>query len=195
MRLCARNVRSVRPRRRTWAALAALAAAAAFSASVVTAVPASAQTAETYIYLAHETSFGMYGTTGATDGSVIALTTVPWGTWEAISYGTTSEDGITGPGYEFEAVTTSGNLSGWCLQTLLANDYARLGPCAAGGTVFVAVYSDGGYILYSRYFLNLGAQVALATYGYGTDYAVVAVPASGLVTGVYYRWAFTDLPS
>jgi hypothetical protein len=191
MRLSMRNLRARIPRWRLWAALTGAALAAA---SVAAAVPgaASAQTF-TGIYLAHEQSYGMFAENGVNPGSVIALKTPPWGTWDAIPMGTTSEHGVTGPGYEFESITTSGADSGLCMQTLSEGGLAQLGPCGANGTVFIEVSNGGGYLMYSRYFLNMGKQVALATYGFDPygDFDVFALPASQLTTGIYYRWAFS----
>jgi hypothetical protein len=190
MRLSLRDLRARLPRRKLWALLGGV----ALAASVVAAVPgvASAQTV-TAIYLAHEQSYGMYAQSGVTDQSVIALTTPPWGTWDAIPMGTTSEDGISGPGYEFESITTSGVYSDLCMQTLFESGLAQLGPCGENGTVFIEVANGGGYLMYSRYFLNMGIQVALATYGFDPygDFQVYALPAGQLTTGIYYRWAFS----
>jgi hypothetical protein len=190
MRLCLRNLRPGLQRRRIWAALCA----ATLAASVVTVVDAGAASAqaETYIYFANYTEYGMYAINGVTNNSAIATTTPPWGTWDPIFYGTTSEDGVTGPGYEFEAITTKGTASGLCMTTTVEYQQATLGPCGAGGTVFVLASSEGGYIMYSRYFLNIGQKVALASIG--SPYGFIqAEPSYELVTGVYYRWAFSSL--
>jgi hypothetical protein len=192
MRLSLHNLRPRLPRPRKWASLGAV----ALAASVMTAVlpgSASAQT-DTYIYLAHETDYGMYAASGVTLPSYIELTTPPWGSWQVNSYGQGTVDGISGSEYEFEAITTSGSTApDLCLTTTQDGGPAGLGPCGKGGTVFILESNDGGYIMYSRYFLNLGEKVALATEGYGNGKLVYAYDASSLGTGVYYRWAFTDL--
>jgi hypothetical protein len=188
-----RTIWHLRRRRARGYAIVASVALLAAGLAVFTPGVANAQSGYEQIILAHDTGWGMYAADGVVQNSPIAVH-ASWGTWVGNNAGPTNEDGVSGTGYTFEAVTTNGNELNWCLADTDEDGQAQLENCQAGGTVFIPVYNDGGYYLYSRYFLNLGRQEVLAVTtppglcGCGT--AVEVIPVSQLNSNWYYRWAF-----
>jgi hypothetical protein len=178
---------------RKWIALSA----AVLAASVAVAVAPGSASAETIIgfgsiSLAHQPAWGTFAAFGVIEDSPIQLTSFPFGTWQPVDKGWTSEAGTSGEGFEFEAVTTNRTVTTWCLAAAGVNVGAELKPCSDGGTVWVLVDNEGGYLMFSRYSLNLGKQVVLCTIGVGRNIAVQTLPyPQG--TGVYYRWNISGL--
>jgi hypothetical protein len=165
------------------------------------AAPAGAATLpppnKVYIYLTNASSYGMNAQQGVVGGSYVGIASAVngWGTWWAIPQGTTTEDGVSGMGYEFEAITTSGTLLGWCIGNGDSdNDYAYLTSCGAYGTVWVAVLSGNGYHLFSRYFLDRGSQVVLSVDANPVENGMTVETSffSGLEPSWYARWSSED---
>lgn len=149
------------------------------------------------IYLAHYPTWGTYAVQGVNNGSTVSITSPgPWGVWcqEPLTY--VSEDGISGESYQYAAVTSSNSTSDWCLTAANALSLlVILEKCGSGGTAWVPSPNGGGYLLFSRYYLNIDKQAVLSTEETGSNPAgplyTLGWPASGnLGAGYYYRWGF-----
>jgi hypothetical protein len=139
--------------------LAIVAGAVALTAGTLTAVfggPASAQSNSTQLYLANDNSLGTYAASGVKAGSLVQVKLQPWGNWAVEPQGYWSANGISGYGFYFAAITTSGTVSNLCLDDGygVSTTNPALQTCGSDGTVWVAVSSGDGWLLYSRYMLD-----------------------------------------
>jgi hypothetical protein len=142
------------------------------------------------LYLENSDTFGLYAKSGVTQGSQVAITNGGWGGWVVYDEGPWTADGISGEGFEFASVRTSGEVSDLCMAATSPSAYIYLEPCGANGTVWVATYSNGGFILYSRYYLDQGAQALLATYPKnGYDAFLTINPVTN--PAIFRRWLDT----
>ena len=154
-------------------------------------IPASASQLGDGVYLENANTFGLYAKSGVTQGSQVAIGTQPWGGWFLYDEGSWTADGISGESYEFASVRTNGDVSDLCMAAAAGSDsaYIYLEPCGANGTVWVAVYSNGGFLLYSRYYLDQGAQAQLGDYTIKGDDAFLTINPTN--PAIFHRWLDT----
>jgi hypothetical protein len=182
---------------RVWAVVGSV---AALTIALLAVVPGAANAESGYegIYLSNPGKF-MYAPEGVVASGEVAVG--GGGFWFGSSAGYTNEDGISGTGYIFDSIFTSGDSSGLCIADTDPGGIAELQICNADGTVFIPVKNGDGSFLYSRYFLNRGEQYVLAVYLPGGDfapgvaYSVNVVPVSELNSNWWYRWSFESVPN
>ena len=182
-------------------AMPALAAASAAAAAPDVSLP-PCNTGETSIGLVNQAPYQMYLPQGVSQGAPVELTDtadVPAERWEAECLSSTSKNGVSGLSFQFVAYSGA-DMSDLCLTATSDNpqnlQVAYLEPCGAAGTAFVVTTNLDGYLLYSRYLLNLGTKAVLST---GYVPGPYALPGSEIFTeawdgslpsGYYYRWMF-----
>ena len=97
------------------------------------------------------------------------------------------------PGYsnefEFQAITQKGVVTNWCIATTENLQVPWLQACGANGTVFIAVQSQDGYLLYSRFLVNEGHNDVLAVEYPGPTVELTTVPVSDVGGNWYGRWS------
>lgn len=170
--------------------LAMLGAAAALSAgSLATglATPAQADSGFT-MHLTNDSAWGTFAGNGVIAHSPVAVKQQPWGSWGEIPEGNGTVDGVSGAEIEFPAITASHNVSSLCMAATANAAEAYLATCGANGTVWLAVQSGDGTLLYSRFLLNRGFRDVIAVDSPSTDAGVIAIPESGVGGNWFGRW-------
>lgn len=164
---------------------AALAGAAALTAAgtFIPAGPANAASnTGDVIFLANDFPFGMYAASGVVHDSTIAVDRTP-GYWVLVA----PPGGLSGQ-WEIAAVTASGKVTDWCIASTAVLATPALQPCGANGTVFVAVESGDGYLLYDRFLLDEGKDDVLAVNSPANGRPVVTLPVNDVGGSWFGRW-------
>ncbi len=174
---------------------AAFAGAAALATGILTAASAGPAAAAQQVqeFLANDSSYSMYAVQGVKGGSFVAVNnSVPGGQWEFDQIGsavTLGDPEVTGVPVEFKAITTSGEVTNWCIATTAEYDEAYLATCGANGTVFIDESSGDGILLYSRYFLDRGSDWLLAVDSPHNGAPVDLIPYSDVGGDWFGRWS------
>jgi len=170
----------------SWGRATALAGAVALAATALITVAAGPALAggSDQIFLTNAADhLGMYAANGVVQNSLIAVNPNYGGEWEVTAI----------PGYsnefEFQAITQKGVITNWCIATTENLQVPWLQACGANGTVFIAVQSQDGYLLYSRFLVNEGHNDVLAVEYPGPTVELTTVPVSDVGGNWYGRWS------
>jgi hypothetical protein len=174
-------------RMRRFAILGAAAALSAGTLATGLTTQAQAQSGFT-MHLTNDSAWGTFAGDGVIGHSPIAVKQEPWGSWGEIPEGNGTVGGVSGAEIEFPAITASHNVSNLCMAATADAAEAYLATCGANGTVWLAVQSGNGTLLYSRFLLSRGFQDVIAVHSPSTDAGVIAIPESAVGGSWFGRW-------
>jgi hypothetical protein len=143
------------------------------------------------MYLSSDPDYNAYAQQGVTLGSLVTVKTGTAGIWEVTNKSSWTADGVTGTSEEIVSVYSSGTASDLCLGLDLSDNLAELNTCGADGTYWVQVPNGDGNYLYSRYWLDEGAQEILVVYAPGGGYTASIDPPPP-TNDNWGRWSFAN---